>query len=63
MVRLAHSPVMPTWPQVVKSAALPHLRVADMIASTWVIDSPLMGLSLLTYTASASMATGTGVGL
>ncbi|MNU11313.1 hypothetical protein D3C72_2590640 [compost metagenome] len=59
----AHSPVMPRSPQVVMSLAPPHRRVLEKIASTCSIDRLLIGLSLCTNTARASMATGTAVGL
>jgi hypothetical protein len=48
MSRLAHSPVMPSWPHLVMSAAPPHLRPTDIAASISSMLRPLIGLSLLT---------------
>src|SRR6266508_6130265 len=60
---LAHSPVRPSWPQVVMSSFAPRRRDFENAASTWVRLMHLIGLSLLTNTASASTDVRSPVGL
>jgi hypothetical protein len=45
--RLAHSPVRPTWPQVVIAASAPPARVDEKIASTCCRLRHSIGLSLV----------------
>ena len=59
----AQVPSKPISLQRVASLSAPHLRVDENTQSTSLIVRPLIGLSLCTNTASASIATRTSVGL